>query len=372
MSLALGAATAVIAFIIGAVLRPFLTGYSTKKGENLATREDIANVVKQVEAVTRTTEEIKAEVSAGIWDRQKQWEMKRDVLFEASKVLALVEDQLMQMQSVVSIAKKHVEDPDWMETWHERLVEWRNTVGALERTLGLVKVVCTPETTAALLKFRALTGTISGGLAKKDETAYDLQSEELMRRGFEVRVAIRKELGVQPLRQSTVPSGAPTVDRRIVHKHPSDCSKAELDAFEAFVKEGGEVNTQGLSERILRAQWLVFLLEGNGKYAGIAALKRPNDSYKKMVFAKAGTPCKPGDFLFEAGWLFVEPAYRGKRYSSLLLDAVIELAGADRVYATTREDNEFMRRTNRRCGLVDTGSPYKSEDGDYKLVLSVR
>src|SRR5215472_597637 len=107
MSFALGAITAVIALIIGAVLRPFVTGYSTKKGENLATREDIANVVKQVEAVTRTTEEIKAEVSAGIWDRQKQWEMKRDVLFEASKVLALVEDQLMQMQSVVSIAKKH-------------------------------------------------------------------------------------------------------------------------------------------------------------------------------------------------------------------------------------------------------------------------
>jgi hypothetical protein len=35
-------------------------------------------IVEQVKEVTKTTEEIKAEISTGIWDEQNRWEMKRD------------------------------------------------------------------------------------------------------------------------------------------------------------------------------------------------------------------------------------------------------------------------------------------------------
>lgn len=158
---------------------------------------------------------------------------------------------------------------------------------------------------------------------------------------------------------------------QIIYKRPSSCSKAELGAFETLLKEGGEVPSQGLHERVLRAEWLVFALEEDGTLSGISALKKPNDSYKKKVFRKAGTELKPDDFPFEAGWLFVDPGFRGKKYSRLLLDAVIRLAASNSVYATTRENNELMRRTNRHCGLMDTGSPYTSEEGDYRLLLSV-
>jgi GNAT superfamily N-acetyltransferase len=158
---------------------------------------------------------------------------------------------------------------------------------------------------------------------------------------------------------------------QISHKRPSNCSEAELDTFETFVKQGSEVTSQGLRERILRAEWLVFAVEEDGTFSGISALKKPNDSYKRNIFRKAGTQLNPDDFPYEAGWLFVPLAFRGKKYSRLLLEKVIGLAGEEKLYATTRANNDFMRRTNRRCGLVDTGSPYASEDGDYNLVLSV-
>ncbi len=155
----------------------------------------------------------------------------------------------------------------------------------------------------------------------------------------------------------------------ITNKRPSECSDHELDAFEDLVKKGGEVAPAGLRNRIMKAEWLVFVVEEDGTFAAVAALKRPSDSYKRKVFQKARTSENPDDFTFEAGWIFVEEAFRDRKYSRLLLQTVVKLAGAKKVYATTREDNVWMRQSNVRCGLVESGSPYISHEGDYNLVL---
>lgn len=53
--------------------------YMEKKAENLATHEDIGKLVDQVKAVTETTKKIEAEISEGVRDKQKRWQMKREV-----------------------------------------------------------------------------------------------------------------------------------------------------------------------------------------------------------------------------------------------------------------------------------------------------
>ena len=58
----------------------YFGAYLKKKGENLATHEDLNGLVKQVEAVTQTTKMIEYAISNDIWDRQKRWEMRRDTL----------------------------------------------------------------------------------------------------------------------------------------------------------------------------------------------------------------------------------------------------------------------------------------------------
>jgi len=64
-------------FLLGGLIvyafRPFLGSYSAKKGENLATKEDIREL-------TKAAEEIKAKISDDVWDRQRQWELKRDAI----------------------------------------------------------------------------------------------------------------------------------------------------------------------------------------------------------------------------------------------------------------------------------------------------
>src|SRR5260370_37692966 len=77
MELILGAVIAILSIFHGAVFRPYLTGYAAKKGENLATHEDIDKLVDQVKAITEDTKNIEAEISSGVWNKQKRWEMKR-------------------------------------------------------------------------------------------------------------------------------------------------------------------------------------------------------------------------------------------------------------------------------------------------------
>ncbi len=158
----------------------------------------------------------------------------------------------------------------------------------------------------------------------------------------------------------------------IIIKKPSDCSESELDDFEALVKKGDEVTTEGLRNRIMQAEWLVFLFETNQTLAGVAALKNPNVGYKTRVFTKAKSQEDPNKFPFEAGWVYVEKQYRGRKHSHSLLEVVLKLAGDQCIYATTKEKNEFMHRTNIHCGLKQSGQPYPSEKGDYKIILYTR
>jgi len=75
------------------VLKPFLGSYSAKKGENLATKEDIAHL-------TKLQEDIKAQISDAVWNRQRQWEMRRDVIFEAMRALGELDCALVDLQSI--------------------------------------------------------------------------------------------------------------------------------------------------------------------------------------------------------------------------------------------------------------------------------
>ena len=76
-----------VMLLVGA-LGGYLAGYMKKKGENLAMHEDIGKLTAQVAAVTKTAKEIEAQITGDMWDRQKRWELKREVLFEATRRLA--------------------------------------------------------------------------------------------------------------------------------------------------------------------------------------------------------------------------------------------------------------------------------------------
>jgi hypothetical protein len=78
--------------IIVLVFSSFFKGYGQKKGENLATKEDLKGVVEQVKAVTRTTEEIKSEISGESWAKQRHWDIKRDTAMDIMRVYGRLQE----------------------------------------------------------------------------------------------------------------------------------------------------------------------------------------------------------------------------------------------------------------------------------------
>src|SRR5208282_4811332 len=103
-----GAATTLVSGGVGL----YLGAYLKKKGENLATHEDVDKLVEQVRAVTTTTKEIEAKVSGEAWNRQRRWELKRGVLLEGAKKFAVWLDAFFALVSAYGADKDRIRKGD--------------------------------------------------------------------------------------------------------------------------------------------------------------------------------------------------------------------------------------------------------------------
>jgi hypothetical protein len=185
--------------LVSAFTGSYLASYLKKKGENLATHEDIGKLVEQVSAVTKATKDIEAKISSDVWDRQKRWELKREVLFEATRRLADVEDGLLTLDSVLQVEQKEQIESNlgWAETKHERIMQWSKASSAFDEARLLVETVCEKETITAFNAFGALANMIAPKITTgNDKEIYRMSFEERAKKRAAVRVAVRKELGM--------------------------------------------------------------------------------------------------------------------------------------------------------------------------------
>src|ERR1700733_10960347 len=74
----------------------FIGSYSKKKGENLATKEDFRELKAQTAELRQATKEIESKIEDQVWDRQRQWELKRDAVLGVIQALSATEDALMK------------------------------------------------------------------------------------------------------------------------------------------------------------------------------------------------------------------------------------------------------------------------------------
>jgi hypothetical protein len=135
----------VLVSFISAGAGAYFGGYLKTKGENFATHEDIGKLVDQVAAVTQTTKEIEAQISNKVWDRQKLWEMKREVLFDTVKRIAEIDEALVGLNATVQVEQKP-EDPGWRELITERRDAWKAATVGFDEAKLLVSMVCGKDT----------------------------------------------------------------------------------------------------------------------------------------------------------------------------------------------------------------------------------
>ena len=153
-------------------------------------------------------------------------------------------------------------------------------------------------------------------------------------------------------------------------KKPCECSQAELQDFVSLVLAGGEVTAAGLEERVRKAQFLVFLTEGDC-LKGIAAVKNPALDYRRGVFQKAGASVNNTDFPLELGWVFVLPSSRRAGFSHRLVEAALSTTSGHGIFATSRSDNTPMHKVLKDHGFSCHGTAYASKRGNHQLTLFV-
>jgi hypothetical protein len=177
----------------------YLGSYLKNKGEHLATREDIDKVVEQVRVVTKATKEIEAKISDEVWDRQKRWELKREVLFDTIKRTALVKDALTELYAFFD-AEKGSRSPSSLERSEARLkvmTEWSEAVNNLDQATLLVGLVCAEESREILLKFSLFVRQLATELTSGKPEALLATTDQLATHLNAITAAMRKELGLE-------------------------------------------------------------------------------------------------------------------------------------------------------------------------------
>lgn len=221
MDFIIGAAILVLGFLVGAVFRPYLTGYSAKKGENLATHEDIDKLVEQMTAVTQATKQIEAKISDEVWNRQRQWEMKREAIAGAIQALLEANDALQSLA-------RGLENPGTPpETVSERCRQCITIIDAVEAKRVLAILVCGRELDGALGDMYHSLRAAASKLGDRDVRGYIELSPSLRRKFARAIFHARHELGMdwKPPKPRSIESSetqAPAEQNPETHK-PRSC-----------------------------------------------------------------------------------------------------------------------------------------------------
>jgi hypothetical protein len=176
----------------------YLGSYLKKKGENLATHEDVDKLVVQVAAVTETTKQIEAKISNDVWERQRKWELKRDALFEAFKDIGSMESCLNNYIVTFEAARQAPSEHQvvWGDRKLEAIEQHDKCKASFTRTMILATLVCGEEV-------RDKFGTVNLVILKMFDLVNNGKTQEATNmwpeyvgKLKELETAIRKELSM--------------------------------------------------------------------------------------------------------------------------------------------------------------------------------
>jgi hypothetical protein len=181
---------------VSAGLGAYLGSYLKKKGENLATHEDLALLIDQVNAVTTTTKEIEARISSDMWDRQKQWEMKKEGAFEVMKAATSLHTAVVTLHATYYATAGGTDSEN-----NVRLAEYdgyQEVFAAFIRTSSVASLVGNANVALELAALELIAAELPQVASENrlDESAAKVK--EFTRRLKTLQVSIRQDLGVRP------------------------------------------------------------------------------------------------------------------------------------------------------------------------------
>jgi hypothetical protein len=186
-----------IATLVGAFFGSYLSGYMKRKGENLATHEDIDKLVAQVEATTNATKSIEASISNKVWDRQRQWELKRDAVYSVMQALGIADETLHFASLAVQAKKKDANR--YREIEIEAWEKFHAAIDDFDKKRCLALIVCGKAMNDTLMTLKKNLRDLGHKLGEGEIQSYEEYVEHApdFRNAFGGAFACaRKELGI--------------------------------------------------------------------------------------------------------------------------------------------------------------------------------
>jgi len=186
--------------VLSAGIAAFVGAYLKQKAQNLATHEDIQNLVQQVEATTAATKAIEGRISDEFWNKQRVWEMKRDISLGLLANARLMQEAISELNVRVNMLERYqegtVERRETMRQKLEILEKWNSASNSFHSRRNEASIFCSRDVVYAAANIStnliewydiALTGKITdfGQLGKNWQVT--LQP---------LYAAIQKELGI--------------------------------------------------------------------------------------------------------------------------------------------------------------------------------
>jgi hypothetical protein len=154
----------IVSIVASFVGGSYLPAYFKKKGENLATHEDIQMLVEQIKATTEATKAIEARIDDQVWNKQRQWEIKRDALFEGCRAIANFDAAISRLNATFSAEVKETDEDGYKRSilgfQNDALRALTDALYSFERTQLLISIVSGEE------EVRKALGTLDSLLKK--------------------------------------------------------------------------------------------------------------------------------------------------------------------------------------------------------------
>lgn len=151
--------TAWLVTLIVAGIGAWFGAYVREKGKNYATKEDI-------QALTRLTEEVRADITGQVWVSQRRWDLKRDLYWKLIENISDVDGAYAEIQH--GLAHNRQPSKELMEKWYELR-------GSQMRLIALAHLILSKDAIEAFQKLAELDTNatdISRGLGRPGEVSF--------------------------------------------------------------------------------------------------------------------------------------------------------------------------------------------------------
>lgn len=211
------ALTALVSSFIGS----YIGSYFKKKGENRAAHENFKQLLAELKETTHATKQIEAKISDEVWDRQREWEFKRDALLEGGRAIADFLASVMRLSAVYATKGEAKEDEEIAylqalgKSEQDALDAVNDAAYSLQRAQLVISIVSGKSTQIAFVKTERLFKQVTVKIIEGDTEYLKRELPRLRDYGSNLTLAIRRELGFDDSEftsQSNVSSASPTPD----------------------------------------------------------------------------------------------------------------------------------------------------------------